>query len=82
MKSVVEKLQQDYDNTLQRNSAVPKGKNLESEEALNALSVARVNYRSAAVDMVYTITLLQQRKRYEILDDVSYSISLSQPLQY
>jgi len=71
MRSYLDKLQQDYENTLQRNSAIPKGKNVESEEALNAVSVARVNYRSAAVDMIYTITLLQQRKRFEVLDNVS-----------
>jgi hypothetical protein len=71
MKSYLEKLQQDYESSLQRNSAVAKGKSVESEESLNAVSIARVNYRSAAVDTVYTITLLQQRKRFEILDDVS-----------
>lgn len=70
MKSYLDKLQADYDSALQRNSGIPKGKSAESEEALNQVATARVNYRSAAVDTVYTITVLQHRKRYEILDDV------------
>lgn len=76
MKSYLEKLQQDYESSLSRNSAVAKGKSAESEEALNSVSVARVNYRTASVDTVYTITLLQQRKRFEILDDVSFTIKI------
>ncbi len=70
MRSYLEKLQQEYENSLHRNSAIPKGKNQEAEEALNQLSAARINYRSAAVEMVYSITILQQRKRFEILDNV------------
>lgn len=76
MRSYLEKLQQEYENSLQRNSAIPKGKNVEAEEALNALSAARINYRSAAVEMVYSITILQQRKRFEILDNVWVALLL------
>lgn len=67
----MEKLQQEYEAALHKNSAIPKGKNAEAEEAVNSLSAARINYRSAAIEMVYSITVLQQRKRFEILDNVS-----------
>jgi hypothetical protein len=74
MKSYLEKLGSDYENALNRNSTIAKGKGAESEEALAAVAVARVNYRAAAVDTVYTITLLQHRKRFEVLDNVSITI--------
>lgn len=80
MRSYLEKLQQEYENSLHRNSAIPKGKNQEAEEALNQLSAARINYRSAAVEMVYSITILQQRKRFEILDNVCKFDMIEYPL--
>jgi len=71
MRSYLEKLQTDYESALQRNSALPRGKSAaESEEVLAAVSVARTNYRAAAVDTVYTLTLLHARKRFEVLDGV------------
>lgn len=71
MRSYLEKLQQEYETALHRNSSIPKGKSAEAEEALSTLSAARINYRAAAVEMVFSITILQQRKRFEILDNVS-----------
>ena len=70
-RSYVEKLQAEYDAALHRNSAIPKGKHAEAEEAMNAVATARTNFRSGAVDIVYQLTCFQQRKRFEILDNVS-----------
>jgi len=70
VRSSHEKVTSEYDSALSRNSAIPKGKNLEAEEALHSLSTARTNFRYSALKMVFSISILQQRKRFDILDNV------------
>jgi hypothetical protein len=72
-----DKVTGDYESALVRNSAVPKGKSLEAEEALTALTTARKNSRSSALKMVHSVTVLQQRKRFEILDNVRFPYPIS-----
>ncbi|CAG7725014.1 unnamed protein product [Allacma fusca] len=69
-RSYLEKLQTEYDGALNRNSAIPKGKNMEADEAMNAVNTARANFRSGAVDICYQLTCFQQKKRFEILDNI------------
>jgi len=71
MRYSLDKLQQEHEACLTRNSAVPKGKNVEAEEAMNAVSLSKISFRSAALDIVQKITILQEKKRFEILDNVS-----------
>ena len=72
-----DKITGEFESALARNSAIPKGKNLEAEEALHSLNTARTNFRYSALKMVYSISVLQQRKRFDILDNVSLSTCLA-----
>jgi len=61
----------DYESALLKNSAVPKGKNSEAEEATSVLNLAKQCHRTAALKMIYSLSIFQEKKRFEILDSVS-----------
>ena len=52
---------------LNRNSQVPKTRPAEYEETSNILSATRSCFRHTALDYIHALTMLQARKRHEIL---------------
>ncbi|KAK2575979.1 hypothetical protein KPH14_007340 [Odynerus spinipes] len=62
-----EKISADLDIALNRNSQVPKSRPTEYEETSNILSATRSCFRHTALDYVHALTMLQTRKRHEIL---------------
>ncbi|XP_077271295.1 centaurin beta 1A isoform X2 [Temnothorax americanus] len=62
-----ERISGDLDIALNRNSQVPKSRPVEYEEASNILSATRSCFRHTALDYVRALTMLQARKRHEIL---------------
>ena len=59
------------DSALSRNSQATKSKPAEMEEAQNLLSATQSCFRHTALDHVYSISLIQAKKRHEILGTVS-----------
>lgn len=74
----MEKISGDLDGALTRNSQVPKSRPVEAEESQNILSATRSCFRHTALDHVRVLSLLQARKRHEVLGTVSKVIVLSQ----
>ncbi|XP_046391435.1 arf-GAP with coiled-coil, ANK repeat and PH domain-containing protein 2 [Ischnura elegans] len=62
-----EKISADLDAALLRNAQVSRSKPLEAEEALSILSATRLCFRHTALDHLYALSLLQARKRHEII---------------
>ncbi|KAK0175691.1 hypothetical protein PV327_009421 [Microctonus hyperodae] len=62
-----EKISGDLDIALNRNSQVPKSRPGEYEETSNILSATRSCFRHTALDYVHVLTMLQSRRRHEIL---------------
>ncbi|CAG9786632.1 unnamed protein product [Diatraea saccharalis] len=62
-----EKISNDLDIALNRNSQVSRHKSMDVEEAVNLLLATRSCFRHTALDHVHKITMLQARKRHEIL---------------
>lgn len=62
-----ERISGDLDIALNRNSQVPKSRPAEYEEASNILSATRSCFRHTALDHIHALTMLQARKRHEIL---------------
>ncbi|GJQ71464.1 hypothetical protein Trydic_g11187 [Trypoxylus dichotomus] len=62
-----EKISQDLDVALVRNSQTPKTKPQEVEENANLLVATRSCFGHQVLDYVHCITILQNKKRYEIL---------------
>ncbi|KAG8035138.1 hypothetical protein G9C98_001628 [Cotesia typhae] len=62
-----EKISNDLDIALNRNSQVPKTRPAEYEEVSNILSATRSCFRHTALDYVHALTMLQSRRRHEIL---------------
>ncbi|XP_034945730.1 arf-GAP with coiled-coil, ANK repeat and PH domain-containing protein 2 [Chelonus insularis] len=62
-----EKISGDLDIALNRNSQVPKSRPAEYEEVSNILSATRSCFRHTALDYVHALTMLQARRRHEIL---------------
>ncbi|XP_032663236.1 arf-GAP with coiled-coil, ANK repeat and PH domain-containing protein 2 isoform X2 [Odontomachus brunneus] len=62
-----ERISSDLDVALNRNSQVPKSRPAEYEEASNILSATRSCFRHTALDYIHALTMLQARKRHEIL---------------
>ncbi|XP_050666128.1 arf-GAP with coiled-coil, ANK repeat and PH domain-containing protein 2 [Leptidea sinapis] len=62
-----EKISNDLDIALIRNSQVSRHKSLDVEEVMNLLLATRSCFRHTALDHVQKITMLQARKRHEIL---------------
>ena len=62
------KVSTELDNALYKNSAVSKSKVNDVDEASNLLIASQSAFNYSAVDYVYSITMIQSRKRHEILD--------------
>lgn len=62
-----EKISADLDVALNRNSQVPKSRPAEYEETSNILSATRSCFRHTALDYIHALTMLQARRRHEIL---------------
>ncbi|XP_061715954.1 arf-GAP with coiled-coil, ANK repeat and PH domain-containing protein 2 [Cydia pomonella] len=62
-----DKISNDLDLALNRNSQVSRHKPTDVEEAVNLLLATRSCFRHTALDHVQKITMLQARKRHEIL---------------
>lgn len=77
-----EKISQDLDVALVRNSQTPKTKPQEIEENSNLLVATRSCFGHQVLDYVHSITVLQNKKRHEILSTVSNFINSSLPNRY
>ncbi|XP_076647370.1 centaurin beta 1A [Halictus rubicundus] len=62
-----EKISTDLDIALNKNSQVPKSRPAEYEETSNILSATRSCFRHTALDYIHSLTMIQARKRHEIL---------------
>ena len=62
------KIAADMDNALQKNSVVSKTKVNDMEEASSALVASQSCFHYCTVDYVYLITMLQAKKKHEVLD--------------
>lgn len=62
-----EKISADLDIALNRNSQVIKSRPAEYEETSNILSATRSCFRHTALDYIHSLTMIQARKRHEIL---------------
>ncbi|XP_044260319.1 arf-GAP with coiled-coil, ANK repeat and PH domain-containing protein 2 isoform X1 [Tribolium madens] len=62
-----EKISSEFDNVLVRNSQTPRSKPQEVEEMQNVLLAVRSCFGHQALDYVNSISLLQTKKRHEIL---------------
>lgn len=62
-----DKISGDLDIALNRNSQVQKSRPAEYEETSNILSATRSCFRHTALDYVHALTMLQARRRHEIL---------------
>jgi hypothetical protein len=66
-----EKISVDLDGALLRNSQAPRSRPTEVEEAQNLLSATRSCFRHTALDHVYCLSVLQAKKKPEVLGTVS-----------
>lgn len=66
-----DKISSEYDNVLVRNSHTPRSKQQEVEEAQNILVAVRSCFGHQTLDYVNSISVLQSKKRHEILSTVS-----------
>ncbi|KAK9501888.1 hypothetical protein O3M35_012526 [Rhynocoris fuscipes] len=62
-----DKISSDLDIALSRNSQVPKSKPVEIEQANGILQATTTCFRHTVLDHVYCVTMLQSRKKHEIL---------------
>lgn len=62
-----EKISNELDTSLIRNSQVSRHKSAEVEEVMNLLLATRSCFRHTALDHVQKITMLQARKRHEVI---------------
>jgi Arf-GAP/coiled-coil/ANK repeat/PH domain-containing protein len=58
---------------LSRNSQAPRSRPAEAEEAQNLLCATRSCFRHTALDHVYCLSVLQAKKKPEVLGTVSLS---------
>ncbi|XP_074598148.1 arf-GAP with coiled-coil, ANK repeat and PH domain-containing protein 2-like isoform X2 [Brevipalpus obovatus] len=65
-----DKISEDYDNLLVRNSTCLKSKASESEELSNLLKATRSLFQHTALDYVCQMSCLQSKKRYEVVDSL------------
>ncbi|ESO91406.1 hypothetical protein LOTGIDRAFT_153844 [Lottia gigantea] len=63
-----EKISDDMDQALIRNSSAQKSKTSECEEALNVLTAMKSCFAHTSLDYVFQINVLQSKKRFEVLD--------------
>jgi hypothetical protein len=66
-----EKISVDLDGALSRNSQAPRSRPAEAEEAQNLLCATRSCFRHTALDHVYSLSVLQAKKKPEVLGTVS-----------
>lgn len=66
-----EKISVDLDSALSRNSQAPRSRPAEAEEAQNLLCATRSCFRHTALDHVYCLSVLQAKKKPEVLGTVS-----------
>ncbi|CAG2254980.1 ACAP [Mytilus edulis] len=65
-----EKISDDLDSALNRNSNVPRTKVQECEEAKNILTSKRSGFAHASLDYVFQINVLHSKKRFDVLETV------------
>ncbi|XP_037294340.1 arf-GAP with coiled-coil, ANK repeat and PH domain-containing protein 2-like [Manduca sexta] len=70
-----DKISNDLDIALIRNSQVSRHKMADVEEVVNLLLATRSCFRHTALDHVQKITMMQARKRHEILATVSIQVN-------
>ena len=66
-----EKISTDLDGALLRNSQIQKSRTAEAEDMQNVLAATRSCFRHTALDYVHSISLVQAKKRHEVLSTVS-----------
>lgn len=66
-----EKISVDLDYALSRNSQAPRSRPMEAEESQNLLCATRSCFRHTALDHVYSLSILQAKKKPEVLGTVS-----------
>ncbi len=70
-KGYFNKLSSDLDSALQKNAAVAaKGRPSDAEDAANLLTATKSCFRYTALDYVHQISMLQSRKRHEVMDSI------------
>ncbi|XP_075237326.1 centaurin beta 1A isoform X2 [Lycorma delicatula] len=65
-----DKISSELDIALSRNSQAPRSRQSEIEDSNNLLAATRTCFRHTALDHVHCVTLLQARKKHEILGTV------------
>lgn len=68
-----DKISDELDTILQRNSQASRSKPQESEDVGNLLTATRSCFQHMSLDYVSQLSCLQSRKRHEILDAVRFS---------
>nr|KAG5696285.1 hypothetical protein BaRGS_027895 [Batillaria attramentaria] len=63
-----EKISDDLDSALVRNSQAPRAKPQECEEALNVLTAMKSAFAHTSLDYVFQVNVLHSKKRFEVLD--------------
>jgi len=69
-KGYFNKISNDLDSALNKNSAASKGRTTDLEDTSNLLTATRSCFRYTGMDYVYQISMLQSQKRYIILDSL------------
>nr|XP_040574543.1 arf-GAP with coiled-coil, ANK repeat and PH domain-containing protein 2-like isoform X2 [Lepeophtheirus salmonis] len=67
-KGYFKKISDDLDSSLSKNASVSRSRPNEVEETTNLLLATRSCFRYTALDYVYQISMIQAKKKYEILD--------------
>jgi len=65
-----DKISDDLDNVLNRNSQVSRSKMQENEEITNLLTATRSCFQHTALDYVSQLSCVQSKKRHEIMEAV------------
>ncbi len=76
-KGYFNKLSADLDSALQKNAAASKSRPSEVEDATNLLTATQSCFRYTALDYVYQISMLQSRKRHEVLETLMVTVQAS-----
>lgn len=63
-----EKISDDMDSAMNRNSQAPKSKPQECEDAFNLMMANKSCFAHTSLDYVYQINILQSKKRFEVLE--------------
>ena len=71
-KRVFDKVGEEHDNAIVKNSQCAKTRPLECEEVKNILESNRKCFQYTALDYICQMSCIQSKKRHELLDSVSY----------